>query len=137
PQSLSLSVERAGKIELGYVAETPVWRTSYRVVLDDAGSAILQAWALVHNDTDEDWKRVKVELANGEPISFLFPLAAPRYARRELIAPEVDLFTVPQLALRTPDSLWADGYGGEASFGVGFGAGAGGLGMVGVGGGGG
>src|SRR5690606_23367127 len=75
PQSLSLSVERAGKIELGYVAETPVWRTSYRVVLDDAGSAILQAWALVHNDTDEDWKRVKVELANGEPISFLFPLA--------------------------------------------------------------
>lgn len=130
PQALSLSVEKAGKIELGYVAESPIWRTSYRVVFDEQGSAVLQAWALVHNDTDEDWKRVDVELANGEPNSFLFPLAAPRYARRELIAPEVDLYTVPQLALRTPDSLWADGYGFDAAYGVGFG-GAGGLGVVG------
>ena len=51
---------------LGYVAETPVWRTTYRLVLDDTGkSGVLEGWALIHNDTDEDWRGVRVELANG------------------------------------------------------------------------
>lgn len=135
---LSLAVERSGRVELGYVAEAPVWRTSYRVVLTDDGQALMQAWALVHNDTDEAWKDVQIELANGEPTSFLFPLAAPRYARRELRAPEVDLYTVPQLALETPDGMWADGTGQAWGYGYGSGSiGAGGMGLVGRGAGGG
>ena len=126
-QSLGIRVEAGGKLGLGYVAESPVWRTSYRVVLgaaDDRGA--LQGWALVHNDTDEDWNNVDIELVNGRPASFLYPLAAPRYARRELIEPEEQLSTVPQLAKTTPDRMWLDGEIGE-SYGVG------GLGMVGTG----
>jgi hypothetical protein len=69
---------------------------------------VLQAWALVHNDTEEDWSRVKVELVNGRPTSFLYPLAAPRYGRRELAHPEDDLSTVPQLMGKTADALWGD-----------------------------
>jgi hypothetical protein len=116
----------AGPITLGYVAETPVWRTTYRLVLDGTGkSGVLQGWALLHNDTDEDWRGIRVELANGRPDSFLFPLAAPRYARRPLVTPDDQLATVPQLMGTTVDAIWGDQIG--ESFG------AGGLGLSGVG----
>jgi len=47
-------------LTIGYLAETPIWRATYRLVLDaDGGRGFLQGWALVHNDTDEPWERVK------------------------------------------------------------------------------
>ncbi|MBX3125763.1 MAG: hypothetical protein KF718_03570 [Polyangiaceae bacterium] len=113
------------KVRLGYVTETPVWRTTYRLVLGAGGTGTLQGWALLHNDTDEPWRGVQVELVNGQPDSFLFPLAAPRYARRELVTPQNEMSTVPQLMDTTADRLWGDEIG--DSFG------AGGLGISGVG----
>jgi len=135
-RSLSVQFRGSGPLRIGYIAETPVWRTTYRVVLDDkSDDAALQAWALLHNDTDEDWRGVSVELVNGLPTSFLFPLAAPRYARRELAEPEVTLSTVPQLLNTTADRLWGDFIDGEYGSGSGsFAArGYGGLGMSGYG----
>jgi hypothetical protein len=121
---------RGQSLSLGYVSEAPVWRASYRLVLDDAGKdAALQGWALLHNDTDESWRDVTVELVNGRPDSFLFPLAAPRYAARELVTPERALSTVPQLMRTTPDALWTpddegnDAVGGLGLSGVGEGGG--------------
>lgn len=116
-----------GPVTVGYVTETPVWRTTYRVVLGkgDTDPATLQGWALLHNDTDEQWRGVRVTLVNGRPDSFLFPLAAPRYARRELVTPENEASTVPQLMGRTVDAIWGDHIG--DSFG------AGGLGLSGIG----
>ncbi|HET9953941.1 MAG TPA: hypothetical protein VFQ61_05540, partial [Polyangiaceae bacterium] len=127
-------------VRLGYVAEAPVWRASYRLVLDaERDAAMVQGWALIHNDTDEAWARVNIELVNGQPDSFLFPMAAPRYARRQMTTPEERLSTVPQLALKTPDAIWGDhaeeeddGTGAgladiESVGGVGYGAGAGGI----------
>ena len=110
-----------GPVTLGYVAETPVWRTTYRLVLDgDGRRGELQGWALVHNDTDEDWDNVKVELVNGRPDSFLYPLAAPRYARRELVHPDDQLSTVPQLLDKTADAVWGDNVDdGSGSAGIG------------------
>ncbi|HEY3496928.1 MAG TPA: hypothetical protein VGK73_19650 [Polyangiaceae bacterium] len=137
---------RAGKtLSLGYVSETPVWRASYRLVLGakPGDPSALQGWALVHNDTDEPWQKVSIELVNGRPDSFLFPLAAPRYARRELVTPENPLSTVPQLMRTTPDALWntdaedAYGYGlglsgvGEGGGGRGEGIGLGSIGTLG------
>ena len=113
-------------VSLGYVSEAPVWRTSYRLVLGTDKKAALQGWALVHNDTDEPWHAVTLELVNGRPDSFLFPLAAPRYARRELVTPENPLSTVPQLMRATPDAMWHVDDGEDAY-------GAGGLGLSGVG----
>jgi hypothetical protein len=114
-------------ISLGYVSEAPVWRASYRLVLGEEKSATLQGWALVHNDTDEGWHGVSLELVNGRPDSFLFPLAAPRYARRELVTPENELSTVPQLMRTTPDAMWnvddAEGAGGLGLSGTGEGGG--------------
>jgi hypothetical protein len=116
-------------VTLGYIAETPVWRSTYRLVLAPSNKSddALQGWALLHNDTDEDWKKVKVELVNGRPDSFLFPLAAPRYAHRNLVTPQRDLRTVPQLLDQTVDNMWAPEGGG----GFGEGIGLGGVGTIG------
>ncbi|MFW5740232.1 MAG: DUF4139 domain-containing protein [Myxococcota bacterium] len=118
-----------GPVTLGYIAETPLWRTTYRVVLDpQEPRGKLQGWALLHNDTDEDWRQVRVQLVNGRPDSFLFPLAAPRYGRRELVTPEAQLSTIPQLLDQTPDAIWGDHAGLGHGTGYGYGSGHGRLG---------
>lgn len=128
-RGLRVLATQAMKVRLGYIAETPVWRSTYRLILQPGSKqARIQGWALIHNDTDERWKNVNVELVNGRPDSFLFPLSAPRYARRPLAEPAEKLSTVPQLAEHTPDQLWGDNI--EES---GESYGAGGLGLSGVG----
>jgi len=125
-RALEVLAQSSGPVTLGYIAEAPVYRTTYRLVLDDGGKdGVLQGWALLHNDTDESWRGVHVELVNGRPDSFLFPLAAPRYARRELVTPTGALSTVPQLLDQTADALWGDQTGDAY--------GAGGLGLSGTG----
>lgn len=128
---LEIMARGGSAVRLGYLAEAAVWRSNYRLVLSGAQRARLQGWALVHNDTDEDWKKVRLELVNGKPDSFLFPLAAPRYARRELKTPDQDLATVPQLLEGTPDELSVRGniWGSE----IGDAFGMGGLGLTGSG----
>jgi hypothetical protein len=115
PEHQSLKVRSGasgGTVAVGYTTEAPVWRTTYRLVLakDPSASsgqahgpvpgsmARLQGFALVHNDSDEAWEGVKVTLASGRPTSFLFPLAGPRYSRRELKSPEDGLDAAPQLS---------------------------------------
>jgi len=83
----------AAEVTLAYLAEAPTWRPSYRLLFDSGAptkhqTARLQAWALVHNDTEERWRGVRLELVDGRPNSFLFPITAPRYERRELVTPE-------------------------------------------------
>ena len=130
---LSVIANARGSVRLGYVAETALWRTSYRILLDrDRKHGTLEGWVLLHNDTDEAWQGVRVELVNGRPDSFLFPFAAPRYGRRGLVTPEEPLSTVPQLLDQTPDGIWGDHadleHGAGTGTGMGFGSGAGRLG---------
>lgn len=139
-QLLAVTGGEPGKvvdIALAYLAEAPVWRASYRLRVGDTGHderSKLQAWALLHNDTDETWRGVDVELVLGKPTSFMYPLTAPRYERRELENPEHELSSVPQLSTTTPDALWGDfsDYEGETFSRVG-GEGVGGLGLAGFG----
>lgn len=127
-RELGVITSSGGKVTLGYVAEAPVWRSTYRVVLAPERARV-QGWALLHNDTDEDWRGVQVDLVNGQPASFLYPLAAPRYARRELVTPPEELSSVPQLFDTTVDNLWSGD--GMSISGVGYGSGGvgGGLGL--------
>jgi hypothetical protein len=117
---LSVLGSLRGDVTLGYLAETPVWRGTYRLVLPtDGADPVLQGWALVHNDTAEDWNDVRVELVNGRPSSFLFPLAAPRYERRDLEIPERELSSVPQLLTTNSDAMWGDFVDEEETIGLG------------------
>ena len=58
----TLRIHPAGTRELtvGYVVDAPVWKTSYRLVVDarKPGEALLQGWAIVDNPSAEDWKDV-------------------------------------------------------------------------------
>lgn len=129
---MSQSKQPLHDLRIGYLAEIPIWRTSYRLLIQNQGRAELQAWALVHNDTDENWRNVRLELVDGAPSSFLFPLAAPRYQRRELNTPANELSSVPQLSTTTPDALWGDfsDYQGETVESIAGPDGQGGLGLA-------
>jgi hypothetical protein len=128
-RALDIVAKSSQPIRIGYVAETPVWRTTYRLVLAQGSRARLQGWALIHNDTDERWDNVHIALVNGLPDSYLHPLSAPRYEERPLAEPERKLSTVPQLAHRTADGIWGDHIpradGEEESYGL-YGTGSGG-----------
>jgi len=83
-----------------YVVETPVWKTSYRVILpaDDAKKPILQGWAIVDNTQDEDWRNVALTLVAGLPISFIHDLYSPRHKRRPVVeVQEEEAYAPPML----------------------------------------
>ena len=90
--SLHFAGDSKRKVQVGYVVEAPIWKTSYRLVLDDKEKPYLQGWAMVENPTDEDWSGVKMALVSGRPISFKMDLYNPLYGRstppwnRELFA---------------------------------------------------
>jgi len=64
-------------LQVGYVAESPVWRPSYRLVVQPEGDADLQAWGIVENLSGEDWKNVKLSLIAGAPLAFRAELGTP------------------------------------------------------------
>lgn len=81
-----------------YIVEAPVWKTSYRMLLDDEDEPLLQGWALVDNTQDEDWEDVKLSLVAGLPISFVHDLYAPRYKRRPTVEVKEEVgYAPPQL----------------------------------------
>lgn len=73
---------KARRVAAAYVHETPVWKTSYRLVMSDADKPMIQGWAIVENTTDSDWENVKLSLASGRPVSFTMDLYEPLYATR-------------------------------------------------------
>ena len=80
---------------MGYVIESPVWKTSYRLVLgDDDGT--LQGWALVENPTEADWTDVDLTLVSGRPVSFVTDLYTPRFIQRPVVALADDAVVRPE-----------------------------------------
>jgi hypothetical protein len=85
-------------VRIGYVVETPVWKTSYRLLLDDSKSGgRLQGWAIVENQTESDWNDVSLSLVSGRPISFMMDLYQPLYATRPTVVPELFASLRPQV----------------------------------------
>jgi hypothetical protein len=84
-------------VRVGYIQEAPVWKTSYRLVLDEKDKPFLQGWAIVENTTDTDWKDVRLSLVSGRPISFVMDLYSPLYATRPTVVPELFASLSPQM----------------------------------------
>jgi hypothetical protein len=89
-KSVSLNFTGAGKrpVRVGYIQESPIWKTSYRLVLAE-DKPLLQGWAIVENTTEEDWENVNLTLISGRPISFVMDLYQPLYVDRPVVQPEL------------------------------------------------
>jgi hypothetical protein len=92
-KAVSISFQGEGKrnVRVGYVIESPIWKTSYRLVLtrDKGEKPYLQGWAVVENTTDEDWRDVRMALVSGRPISFQMDLYQPLFVTRPVVEPEL------------------------------------------------
>jgi hypothetical protein len=94
--SLSFTGQGERDVRVSYVVESPIWKTSYRLVLSKQGKPYLQGWAIVENPSDEDWSEVGMALISGRPVSFRMNLYDPLYAPRPLVEPELFASLRPQ-----------------------------------------
>ena len=98
PVTINFSGGGDRHVRIGYVVETPVWKTSYRLLLDDGKpGGRLQGWAIVENQTESDWNNVALSLVSGRPISFIMDLYQPLYAPRPTVVPELYAGLRPQV----------------------------------------
>jgi len=74
-------VPSPGPIQVSYLQQFPLWKTSYRVDLGARDSRI-QGWAQIDNPTGESWDNVNVSLLSGAPVSFVMNLYDPLYTNR-------------------------------------------------------
>ena len=73
---------KARDLVVGYMAPFPAWKTSYRLILEEATQGHLEGWAIVDNTSGEDWNGVGLALVSGRPVSFISPIYEPRYVAR-------------------------------------------------------
>lgn len=84
------------RVRIGYLVESPVWKTSYRLDLTPE-KPLLQGWAIVENTSDNDWKNVTLSLVSGRPISFIQDLYTPLYVDRPIVETELYASLKPRL----------------------------------------
>ncbi|MDR0444622.1 MAG: DUF4139 domain-containing protein [Treponema sp.] len=68
-------------VSMSYVIPFPVWKASYRLDLNQA-KPLFQGWAIIDNDSDNDWNNVELSLVAGRPASFIQNLYPPYYVSR-------------------------------------------------------
>ena len=99
-----VSTQGAGErgLFVSYISEVPVWKATYRVVLNpkNGKSPLLQGWAIVDNTVGQDWENVELELVAGAPQSFIQELSQPYYSRRPVVA-------LPEQAMNSPQTFQA------------------------------
>lgn len=97
-KTVSITFDGSGsrQARVAYLTETPVWKTSYRLVLDEDKPPFLQGWAIVENQTQQDWQQVRLSLISGRPISFTMDLYQPLYNPRPVVQPELYANLKPQ-----------------------------------------
>lgn len=96
------------QLYIGYTSEAPIWKTTYRIVLDPKQKPLLQGWAIVDNTTPMDWKDISLSLVAGAPISFIQDLAQPLYGRRPVVPLAQGIQAKPQASEATMEAAAAD-----------------------------
>jgi hypothetical protein len=114
PVTISFSGQGDHRVRLGYVVETPIWKASYRISLGEAGAGggaggapadpkipadqagKIQGWAIVDNQTDNDWDGIELSLVSGRPISFIEDLYQPLYVPRPTVQPDLFAGLMPR-----------------------------------------
>lgn len=124
--TLTTAPGSSGKLAVSYIRQSPLWRTIYKITAGQK-NVTLEAWAVVHNDTPEDWKDISMTLISGLPASYVMSTASPRYMERETLVLDEDTASMmPQLGSDTPDSiLYPSVLTAQSSVMSGFGSGSG------------
>ncbi|HLK19637.1 MAG TPA: carboxypeptidase regulatory-like domain-containing protein [Bryobacteraceae bacterium] len=82
---------------VSYISEVPVWKATYRIVINAKGSDhLLQGWAIVDNTTGQDWQNIQLSLVAGAPQSFIQNLSQPYYSRRPVVPLPESVMNSPQ-----------------------------------------
>jgi hypothetical protein len=76
---------REHDLMVGYIAEAPVWRPSYRLVLGK-GPAHLQLWGIVQNLSGEDWNNTRLTLVADAPLALTTQLEKPVVPGRPVLS---------------------------------------------------
>ena len=97
-KTIVVTSDGAGAREMlvSYTVAAPIWKTTYRVVLDSTGKPFFQGWAIVDNVSDEDWNNISLSLVSGSPVSFIQPIQKPFYRYRQIVPMPNDLKLNPQ-----------------------------------------
>lgn len=95
--TVMVNLPKAGDYDLriSYVTESPAWKPTYRLKLQDNGPAELQSWAVVDNVSGEDWTKVAVGVGSTSALSFKYDLQSVRYVERETLSDSSELGLAP------------------------------------------
>jgi len=95
-----LEIETLGasprSLQVSYTSEAPIWKTTYRLALEEGEKPLLQGWAIVDNVSAMDWSGVELSLVAGAPVSFIQNLSQPIYSRRPTIPLPQGVQVAPQ-----------------------------------------
>ena len=108
-KTIVVTSDGAGPREMlvSYTIAAPIWKTTYRVVLDSLGKPFFQGWAIVDNVSEEDWNNIELSMVSGSPVSFIQHIQKPFYRYRPVVGMQEDLKLTPQ--------TYEDSEGGAAS----------------------
>jgi hypothetical protein len=97
-KTIVVTSDGGGERELivSYTIAAPIWKTTYRVLLDTTGQPFFQGWAIVDNVSEEDWNGIDLSLVSGTPVSFIQPIQNPVYRYRPVVPLQEDLNLKPQ-----------------------------------------
>jgi len=97
-KTIVVTSDGAGPREMmvSYTIAAPIWKTTYRVVMDSQGKPFFQGWAIVDNVSEEDWNNISLSLVSGSPISFIQHIQKPFYRYRPVVEMQDDLKLEPQ-----------------------------------------
>ena len=104
---LTEAIER--EVVIAYSIPNPIWKTSYRMVVDEGGRVLLQGTAIVDNVQDEDWEEVQISLVSAAPVSFIQPLYDPVQPHRRRIQAQGQNSQGPYVTERAHN--FGDGFG--------------------------
>jgi hypothetical protein len=95
--SIQLELPKQGthELKITYVTESPSWKPSYRLELHGKKPARLEAWAVVHNVSGEDWKHVAVGVGSTSALSFKYDLRSVHFVDRATLSDETVLGVAP------------------------------------------
>ena len=86
---VAVNVQAGGQqdVDVFALVQALPWRASYRGLVDAQGTLDLQGWAVLENDTGEDWTDVSLSLTSGSPQMVPAPLYEDVYQTYAVSAP--------------------------------------------------